>query len=154
MYFDDGSNPSDDIVREFIRLADATIASDLKVAVHCKAGLGRTGVLIGGERSENRFSLMSSIPDLQVSIYGSRGSRLHARDGGGISTALHGNESDEMDRMGNSQLTYPADNGRPHEISSSKSSLSSSSILLQHHQSTPGFPSLPFRRIAMDRNSL
>lgn len=49
MYFDDGSNPSDEIVREFIRLAEDTIAGrGMKVAVHCKAGLGRTGVLIGG----------------------------------------------------------------------------------------------------------
>nr|XP_031862049.1 uncharacterized protein CI109_002462 [Kwoniella shandongensis]KAA5529121.1 hypothetical protein CI109_002462 [Kwoniella shandongensis] len=48
MYFDDGSNPSDEIVREFIRLAEETIeGKGQKVAVHCKAGLGRTGVLIG-----------------------------------------------------------------------------------------------------------
>ncbi|WWC97560.1 hypothetical protein V866_004444 [Kwoniella sp. B9012] len=48
MYFDDGSNPSDEIVREFIRLAENTIeVRGQKVAVHCKAGLGRTGVLIG-----------------------------------------------------------------------------------------------------------
>lgn len=50
MYFDDGSNPSDDIVRAFIRLAEEVIEKrKKKVAVHCKAGLGRTGVLIGGE---------------------------------------------------------------------------------------------------------
>ena len=50
MYFDDGSNPSDDIVRHFIRLAEDVIERQGKrVAVHCKAGLGRTGVLIGGE---------------------------------------------------------------------------------------------------------
>ncbi|WVQ94156.1 hypothetical protein IAU59_001234 [Kwoniella sp. CBS 9459] len=48
LYFDDGSNPTDDIVREFIRLAEDTIERrGQKVAVHCKAGLGRTGVLIG-----------------------------------------------------------------------------------------------------------
>lgn len=50
MYFDDGSNPSDEIVREFIRIADDVITRKRqKVAVHCKAGLGRTGCLIGGE---------------------------------------------------------------------------------------------------------
>jgi cell division cycle 14 len=49
MYFDDGSNPADEIVRDFIRIADEVIVeSGKKVAVHCKAGLGRTGVLIGG----------------------------------------------------------------------------------------------------------
>lgn len=50
MYFQDGSNPSDEIVRAFIDLADHWIEErGMKVAVHCKAGLGRTGVLIGGE---------------------------------------------------------------------------------------------------------
>lgn len=49
MYFDDGTNPTDDIVREFIKRAERVIEHDnKKVAVHCKAGLGRTGVLIGG----------------------------------------------------------------------------------------------------------
>ncbi|KAL1405347.1 cell division control protein 14 [Vanrija albida] len=48
LYFDDGTNPTDDIVRQFIALADDMINNKKrKVAVHCKAGLGRTGVLIG-----------------------------------------------------------------------------------------------------------
>lgn len=47
MYFDDGSNPSDEILRDFIWRADRVIKSGGRVAVHCKAGLGRTGVLIG-----------------------------------------------------------------------------------------------------------
>ncbi|EIW73017.1 hypothetical protein TREMEDRAFT_25011, partial [Tremella mesenterica DSM 1558] len=48
MYFDDGSNPTDAMVREFIRLSETVIEKQgRKVAVHCKAGLGRTGVLIG-----------------------------------------------------------------------------------------------------------
>ncbi len=34
-------------MRQFIRLTDETFAKGKKVAVHCKAGLGRTGVLIG-----------------------------------------------------------------------------------------------------------
>ncbi|WFD31782.1 hypothetical protein MSPP1_002821 [Malassezia sp. CBS 17886] len=47
MYFDDGSNPSDHIIRAFITEADAAIRVGGTIAVHCKAGLGRTGVLIG-----------------------------------------------------------------------------------------------------------
>ncbi|PKI84104.1 hypothetical protein MVES1_002155 [Malassezia vespertilionis] len=47
MYFDDGSNPSDEIVRTFIHEADRSIRNKRAIAVHCKAGLGRTGVLIG-----------------------------------------------------------------------------------------------------------
>lgn len=47
MYFDDGSNPSEAILRDFIARADAVVRAGGVVAVHCKAGLGRTGVLIG-----------------------------------------------------------------------------------------------------------
>ncbi|KAL9935524.1 hypothetical protein V8E36_005872 [Tilletia maclaganii] len=47
MYFDDGSNPSTEILREFIKLADEVVKAGGVIAVHCKAGLGRTGVLIG-----------------------------------------------------------------------------------------------------------
>ncbi|KAJ9112702.1 hypothetical protein QFC22_006204 [Naganishia vaughanmartiniae] len=47
MQFPDGSNPPENFVRQFITLADQAIGNGGKVAVHCKAGLGRTGVLIG-----------------------------------------------------------------------------------------------------------
>ena len=48
MIFDDGTCPGLPLVREFIAVAHEMITVNGKaIAVHCKAGLGRTGCLIG-----------------------------------------------------------------------------------------------------------
>lgn len=48
MIFDDGTCPPLHMVKKFIRLAHEMITVQNKaIAVHCKAGLGRTGCLIG-----------------------------------------------------------------------------------------------------------
>lgn len=43
LYFPDGSCPSQEILLRFLDLAERTPGA---LAIHCKAGLGRTGVLI------------------------------------------------------------------------------------------------------------
>eukprot|EP00096_Caligus_rogercresseyi_P011718 TRINITY_DN4703_c0_g3_i1.p1 TRINITY_DN4703_c0_g3~~TRINITY_DN4703_c0_g3_i1.p1 ORF type:complete len:530 (+),score=162.41 TRINITY_DN4703_c0_g3_i1:137-1726(+) len=44
LFFIDGSTPSDEILHRFINICETTSGG---IAVHCKAGLGRTGSLIG-----------------------------------------------------------------------------------------------------------
>lgn len=47
MIFDDGTCPTLEYVHKFIGAAECVINKGGKIAVHCKAGLGRTGCLIG-----------------------------------------------------------------------------------------------------------
>ena len=44
MFFIDGSTPPQNIVDEFLKISEAEPGA---LAIHCKAGLGRTGTLIG-----------------------------------------------------------------------------------------------------------
>ena len=97
MYFDDGSNPTDEIVRHFIRLSEDVIERQGKrVAVHCKAGLGRTGVLIGGKLAVIHVGvkLTSSLFHLQIRLFRPRGHCIHADrqawDGRWASAAVYG----------------------------------------------------------------
>ncbi|XP_068216660.1 dual specificity protein phosphatase CDC14A isoform X1 [Palaemon carinicauda] len=69
MYFIDGSCPSDEIMREFLRVCENTEGA---LAVHCKAGLGRTGSLIGCYMMKHfRFTAAEVIAWLRICRPGS-----------------------------------------------------------------------------------
>ncbi len=47
MFMHDGTNPTPKNIRDFIEIVERMTAKGLAVAAHCRAGLGRTGTMIG-----------------------------------------------------------------------------------------------------------
>ncbi|CAF3835844.1 unnamed protein product [Rotaria magnacalcarata] len=69
LFFPDGSIPSDAITLKFLTIAEQARGA---VAVHCKAGLGRTGTLIGAYLMKNyRFTAAEVIAWLRICRPGS-----------------------------------------------------------------------------------
>ena len=69
LYYLDGSIPSNDILQAFLRACEATPGA---IAVHCKAGLGRTGTCIGCYLMKHyRFTAAEAIGWIRVCRPGS-----------------------------------------------------------------------------------
>lgn len=69
LFFLDGSTPTDNIVRQFLSTVENTTGA---IAVHCKAGLGRTGSLIGCYIMKHyRFSVLEAIAWIRICRPGS-----------------------------------------------------------------------------------
>uniref|UniRef100_A0A667YH05 Cell division cycle 14Ab n=1 Tax=Myripristis murdjan TaxID=586833 RepID=A0A667YH05_9TELE len=69
LFFLDGSTPSDIILHRFLHICEST---DGAVAVHCKAGLGRTGTLIGCYLMKHyRFTAAEAIAWIRICRPGS-----------------------------------------------------------------------------------
>lgn len=69
LFFVDGSTPNDSIVRRFLEICENCKGA---IAVHCKAGLGRTGTLIGCYLMKHyKFTAAESIGWLRICRPGS-----------------------------------------------------------------------------------
>ncbi|KAI1883214.1 hypothetical protein AGOR_G00242900 [Albula goreensis] len=69
LFFEDGSTPSDLITRRFLHVCETAAGA---VAVHCKAGLGRTGTLIGCYLMKHyRFTAAEAIAWIRICRPGS-----------------------------------------------------------------------------------
>ncbi|XP_041126522.1 dual specificity protein phosphatase CDC14AB-like isoform X1 [Polyodon spathula] len=122
LFFVDGSTPSDVIVRRFLHICEST---DGAVAVHCKAGLGRTGTLIACYLMKHyKFTATEAIAWIRICRPGSIiGPQQHFLEEKQASLCIQG------DVHRSKQKQRPLDAGRVSNIISSMDDISISGTL-------------------------
>ncbi|XP_042191351.1 dual specificity protein phosphatase CDC14AB isoform X2 [Callorhinchus milii] len=116
LFFIDGSTPSDSIVKRFLSICENT---DGAIAVHCKAGLGRTGTLVACYIMKHyRFTAAEAIAWIRIcrpgSIIGPQQHFLEEKQGcmwleGDIYRSLKKHKCTDKDCMGLSRIISSID---------------------------------------------
>ena len=84
MFMHDGTNPTPRNVRDFINIVDLMSSKGLAVAVHCRAGLGRTGTMIAA------YLIFKYARDLETNVAHSKGCPCRRLDPCEVARAIIG----------------------------------------------------------------